>query len=508
MLALSMQAGLGPRLPSSLGGLLALSPSLLGCLRTISTAATSDADLQEHQEHDKRYVDRLKLTAKAGRGGNGCASFYQGASRGKHAIADGGSGGDGGNVVVRSVTNMKSLAGVQQLYKAEGGHHGSRQRQHGRAGHDTVVLVPVGTMVQRLLQQQPGTESLQANVAGGLQQQQQQGRHGDGGSSSPGVQLPAEVEEEQELPEWLLRWRRPFTGADYDSDESDDDFLDEGSRSGRGGRGGHRSNRAAHGGLEGQEVVVARGGAGGRGNAGLRATAHRPAPADAQRGQPGEVCRLLLELKLLADVGLVGVPNAGKSTLLRALTAATPRVADYAFTTLAPQLGVVPPPVPSEDPIVVADIPGLIEGAHENRGLGHHFLRHVERTQAIAYVLDCGAGNSGRGGRKPAEQLRLLQEELGAYSPRLAALPALVVANKAELLRSPARSLAALQRRCGDLPVVAISAKERATLLLQPGGPAGPRWLPSLRPLHFRLAQLLHSAGARQRAPDWGEYAP
>lgn len=197
---------------------------------------------------------------------------------------------------------MKSLAGVQQLYKAEGGHHGSRQRQHGRAGHDTVILVPVGTMVQRLLQQHPGTESLQANVAGGLQQQQQQGRHGDGGSSSPGVQLPAEVEEEQELPEWLLRWRRPFTGADYDSDESDNDFLDEGSGSGRGGRAGHRSNRAAHGGLagqrgegpvyevlgdllqEGQEVVVARGGAGGRGNAGLRATAHRPAPADAQVG--------------------------------------------------------------------------------------------------------------------------------------------------------------------------------------------------------------------------------
>ncbi|KAL4440538.1 hypothetical protein ABPG75_003539 [Micractinium tetrahymenae] len=533
MLALSMGAGVGPRLHSSLGGLLALSPSSLGCLRTLNTAAL---DSDQLQEHDKRYVDRLKLTARAGKGGNGCASFYQGASRGKHAVADGGSGGNGGNVVVRAVSNMKSLAGVQQLYKAEPGQHGTRQRQHGRAGHDTVVLVPVGTVVQRLRQPQPEADGVQAAVAGSAQQgwqpRWQHGRRADSVGTAPGAQQQgaaeagdAAAEQEPELPEWLRRWRRPFSGADYDSDASDDDFLEEVSISSSSRHGGHSSGGAAADNVagqaehapayemlgdlvqDGQEVVVARGGAGGRGNAGLKARAHRPAPADAQRGQPGEVSRLLLELKLLADIGLVGVPNAGKSTLLRALTAATPRVGDYAFTTLAPQLGVVPPPVPIEEPIVVADIPGLIEGAHENRGLGHHFLRHIERTQAIAYVLDCAAGSSGRAGRKPAQQLRLLQEELEAYSPRLAALPALVVANKADLLRSPGRSIQALQRSCGGLPVVAISAKEQATLVSKPGSPAAPSWLGSLRPLHFHLAQLLHRAGARQQAPDWGEYA-
>ncbi|EFN53884.1 hypothetical protein CHLNCDRAFT_25193, partial [Chlorella variabilis] len=268
---------------------------------------------------------------------------------GRRATADGGSGGDGGNVVVRAVANMKSLAGVRQLYKAPPGLHGTKQRQHGRAGRDAVVLVPVGT----------------------VQDPQQQ------------YQLLADLVE------------------------------------------------------DGQEVVAARGGRGGRGNAGLKATPSRPAPAEPGQGLPGEEVRLLLELKLLADVGLVGLPSAGKSTLLRGLTAATPRVGDYAFTTLSPQLGVWTAPDPAEEPIVVADIPGLIEGAHQNRGLGHSFLRHIERTKVIAYVLDCQSGNG-------SESLDTLQRELAAYAPHLSRLPALVLANKLDAVRSPMKTLEAL----------------------------------------------------------------
>lgn len=204
---------------------------------------------------------------------------------------------------------MKSLAGVQQLYKAEGGHHGSRQRQHGRAGRDSVILVPVGTVVQRLRQQQLGTAGGQAAAAVGSERHQQRGHPAGGSGGEPGAQNPAAAaasDPEPELPEWLRRWRRPFTGADYDSDASDDDFMDDDIGGGRGGHGvlggseaapdvlpGQQGGEPAYEVLgdlveHGQEVVVARGGAGGRGNAGLRARPNRPAPAEAQVGSAGQ----------------------------------------------------------------------------------------------------------------------------------------------------------------------------------------------------------------------------
>ncbi|PRW39081.1 putative GTP-binding mitochondrial [Chlorella sorokiniana] len=556
MRALS-QAGLASRLAlpatSSLGGLLALSPALL---RTLSTF--QDTSDQQQQAKDKRYVDRLKITARGGKGGNGCTSFYQGASRGRHAVADGGSGGDGGSVVIRAVSNMKSLAGVQQLYKAEAGLHGTKQRQHGRAGKDTVLLVPVGTVVQRMPPRDgdvvwPAGEGGSRGSSGGSRSAAA-ATAGAAGVAQDAAAAAAQQQQQQqaddaaeELPEWLLRWRRPFTGADYSSGEEENDLEDASSSSGAGlpdppgwsddeaaGSGGmsgpQHAQQAQHAQQEqqyelladltepGQEVVVAHGGRGGRGNAGVKARANRPAPSESERGAPGEVSRLLLELKLLADIGLVGLPNAGKSTLLRALTAATPRVGDYAFTTLAPQLGVVPAPNPIDDPIVIADIPGLIEGAHENRGLGHHFLRHIERTKAIAFVLDCASGGKGTSGPKAWEQLDLLQEELEAYSPHLSQLPALVVANKAETLAAPGRTLAALRKHT-DLPVIAISAKERCTLLPVAGGQPQPtaaasaparaaalHLMPGLQPLHYQLAALLHRAGARQQQPAWAEF--
>lgn len=176
----------------------------------------------------------------------------------------------------------------------------------------------------------------------------------------------------------------------------------------------------------GQTFVAARGGRGGRGNARFVTPTHR-APRMAEKGAPGEEAWLRLELKLLADVGLVGMPNAGKSTLLGRVSAARPKVAPYPFTTLEPVLGVVA--FDDGFTMVWADIPGLIEGAHQGAGLGHEFLRHIERTRVLVHVVDA----SGSEGRDPVEDYRVIRRELARYQRPLDRLPAVVAANKADL---------------------------------------------------------------------------
>jgi GTPase len=173
----------------------------------------------------------------------------------------------------------------------------------------------------------------------------------------------------------------------------------------------------------GQRVLVAKGGRGGLGNARFASSTNR-APRKVQPGEPGEIKDLRLELKLLADVGLVGFPNAGKSTLIARISAARPKIADYPFTTLTPNLGVVG--LSDDRSFVVADVPGLIEGAHRGHGLGHRFLRHLERTKLLVHVIDM----SGAGGRDPVEDLDTVRRELELFQPELAAKPQLVAANK------------------------------------------------------------------------------
>ena len=176
----------------------------------------------------------------------------------------------------------------------------------------------------------------------------------------------------------------------------------------------------------GQETVVARGGRGGRGNARF-ATSINKAPSLSENGEPGQERWVKLELKLLADVGLVGFPNAGKSTLISRLSAARPKIADYPFTTLVPNLGVVM--TRSKESFVVADIPGLIEGAHRGSGLGHEFLRHIERTRVLLFVLDTAQTE----GRDVLEDYQVLRRELELYRPELMERPFLIVANKMDI---------------------------------------------------------------------------
>ena len=179
----------------------------------------------------------------------------------------------------------------------------------------------------------------------------------------------------------------------------------------------------------GMRFVIAKGGRGGRGNSCFASSVNR-APRQKEDGLPGEERRIELELKLIADVGLVGFPNAGKSTLLGAVSHAHPKVAPYPFTTLHPVIGVVE--FPDFSKLTIADIPGLIDGAHDNVGLGHSFLRHIERTKMLAYVLDMG----GVDGRKPWEDLEHLRNELELYMKGLSKRPAVIVANKMDLPES------------------------------------------------------------------------
>ncbi len=196
---------------------------------------------------------------------------------------------------------------------------------------------------------------------------------------------------------------------------------------------------------QGQRVLVAKGGRGGLGNARFASATNR-APRKVQPGEPGEIKDLRLELKLLADVGLVGFPNAGKSTLIARISAARPKIADYPFTTLTPNLGVVG--LSDDRSFVVADVPGLIEGAHRGQGLGHQFLRHLERTKVLVHLVDV----SGASGRDPVEDLDTVRKELELFQPELATKPQLVAANKIDAAgHDQEQAIAALEKRAKTL---------------------------------------------------------
>lgn len=199
----------------------------------------------------------------------------------------------------------------------------------------------------------------------------------------------------------------------------------------------------------GEIYLAVRGGRGGRGNAYFATPTHQT-PREFEKGRPGEEKELILELKLIADVGLVGFPNTGKSTLISKISAARPQIADYPFTTLAPNLGVVD--VDEENSFVVADIPGLIEGAHQGHGLGIQFLRHIERTRLLLHLIDVSSLSS----RDPVKDYHIIQSELQAFNPELVTRRQIIVANKIDLLGEDRKRLQALRR---------LAAREKKTFM-------------------------------------------
>jgi GTPase len=254
----------------------------------------------------------------------------------------------------------------------------------------------------------------------------------------------------------------------------------------------------------GQRATVARGGAGGKGNKQF-ATPTRQAPRFAERGLPGEEGWLELQLKLIADVGLVGLPNAGKSSLLTRLTRAAPKVADYPFTTLSPVLGVLDG---GERQLVIADIPGLIEGASDGAGLGHEFLAHVERTRLLVHVLDLAPELTGEPGADAVANFATIERELAAHDPRLAALPRVLALSKCDLVdeRRRLEAVAQWQERLGpQTPVIATSSATGVGLRELSGElfrcvPSEPERDPSLDDASAELPGALPPAGAEQLA--------
>jgi GTPase len=247
--------------------------------------------------------------------------------------------------------------------------------------------------------------------------------------------------------------------------------------------------------VPGQRVLIAKGGRGGLGNAHFATSTNR-APRKHQPGEAGEERQLRLQLKLLADVGLVGFPNAGKSTLIARVSAARPKIANYPFTTLTPNLGVVT--MSGDRSFVVADVPGLIAGAHEGHGLGHQFLRHIERTKVVVHLVDV----SGASGREPVEDFDTIRQELALYNPALLDKPHVVVANKMDAVDDPSRvSSLAARAESLRLPFFRISAVtgEGVTALLEAAWPH----VAQAREDEARAIALDHEGPEGDPAPDY-----
>jgi GTP-binding protein len=355
---------------------------------------------------------------------------------------DGGDGGDGGSVILRADHDLNNL--IAQYYQprliAEDGEHGLGKGMKGRSGRDLIVRVPCGTLVWRL---------------------------------SPPSQRSTREEPDQpnRLPT-TVRPLLPYAGRP-DPERTAAALVEKVHVPGP-VRGELVADLTEH----GQEFVLCRGGRGGLGNKHF-ATPSQQAPRFAQPGEPGEEGEFLLELRMIADVGLVGYPNAGKSTLLTAISRARPKTAPYPFTTLHPQIGIVE--YPDYKRLVVCDVPGLIEGAHRNVGLGHAFLRHIERCKVLLILLDM----AGTDGRQPWDDYHHLLEELELYDPALLERPRLVVANKMD--EPPAESnLRRFKRRVPHTPVLAISAglgegierlKKVMRQAVEAASPAPPTWI-------------------------------
>lgn len=338
------------------------------------------------------FVDQIRISARAGDGGNGCASFRREKFVPKGG-PDGGDGGNGGSVILRADSQVDTLVNLyyEPIVRAKSGGHGLGKQKYGRSAPDKIVTVPVGTLVYRLPAPEPHDPM----------------KTGDGDETPVRRRKidPSQLE--------LL--------ADLDTPDA--------------------------------ELLLCQGGRGGKGNMHFKSSRNRT-PRQFTEGKPGEEGWFFLELRMIADAGLVGYPNAGKSTLLGALSAAHPKVAAYPFTTLHPMVGVMD--FPGFRRATVADIPGLIEGAHRDVGLGHDFLRHIVRCRTLLLVVDA----AGSEGRDPVEDARKIREELRLYDPLLARRPWALIANKTDLPEA-AQNLPRLAQEFPGIPLIPVSAGKK-----------------------------------------------
>jgi len=361
------------------------------------------------------FVDRIKVFAQAGKGGRGCVSFRREKFVPKGG-PDGGDGGRGGDIILRADRHTDHLAHLfyEPIIKAKNGGHGRGKKMHGKNAPDKIVKVPIGTMVYQLRGVDDGVRI-----------------EGEQSDRSPNRKSSVDDSEIEEQP-------RRFTDEQSIRNQSAIHDL--------------QSDLLADLTREGQEFLLCKGGAGGRGNVHFKSSRNR-APREYTEGGEGESGDFLLELRSIADAALVGYPNAGKSTLIQQISAARSKIAPYPFTTLHPVIGIVE--LGDYRRATIADIPGLIEGAHRNLGLGHDFLRHITRCRLFLFVLDM----AGSEGRSPVADLESLRREIALYDSCLSDRPWFVVANKMDLPQAK-ENLRDFQKRFPQRTVIPISAKE------------------------------------------------
>jgi GTP-binding protein len=372
------------------------------------------------------FIDEIKVFARAGHGGKGCVAFVREAYRPKGGPS-GGNGGRGGNVILQADHDLNNL--LNQFYQsrliAGAGEGGMGKGMDGHAGKDLIVKVPCGTLVWRLASTTPPAESAGADADDDDDQDDQPKAFMLAGGKRPLIRhsgrdraMEVDLSQEEEPAPAVQHHEKGELVADLTEN--------------------------------GQQFVLCKGGRGGLGNRNF-ATATRQTPRFAQPGEPGDEGDFLLELRILAEVGLVGYPNAGKSTLLSAISKARPKVAPYPFTTLTPQIGIVE--YQDWKRLTVCDVPGLIEGAHNNVGLGHAFLRHIRRCTIIVLLLDM----AGTDNRAPWEDYKQLLKELELYDPSMLDRPRIVVANKMDEPAAEA-NLKQFKRKVRKTPVLPMSA--------------------------------------------------
>jgi GTP-binding protein len=378
------------------------------------------------------FIDEIKIYASAGHGGKGCIAFHREAYIAKGGPS-GGNGGRGGSVILQADHDLNNL--IAQYYQprliAEAGEPGFGKGMDGHAGKDLVVKVPCVTLVWRL----PSA----AKTGGDFEDE----------PSSLHSAAPRDEDEDEKPTLKTSASKRPLirSASGGQAQEIDLSKEDAGEFSaGASPKGELATDLIQH----GQRFVLCKGGRGGLGNRNF-ATAARQTPRFAQPGEPGEEGDYLLELRIMAEVGLVGYPNAGKSTLLTAISKARPKVAPYPFTTLHPQIGIVE--YADWHRLTVCDVPGLIEGAHRNVGLGHEFLRHIERCKILVLLLDM----AGTDNRAPCDDYKQLLKELELYDPALLEKPRLVVANKMDEVAAE-KNLKRFKKKIKKVSLLPISA--------------------------------------------------